>query len=396
MGYKSVILAGGRGTRLEPLTVHKTKTTRKVAGIPMIVHVLYSLEDAGVDEAHVALGYRFPDVKASINRNYRGKVETRFHDPYIKKGRKREEAEPAFLGTADAVRWLYDEMKDFDHFIIASGDHVHNLPLGEAVEKNKRDKEKGGVYATIIGFEKPEEEKCDIVNRFGQFEFNKKTGIITDFKEKPKSINDVSSGVVNTGIYVVSRELLEYLKENPQLIDFGFHVFTGDLLGEGRLGSIIFGDKYFWSDVGTIEDYRMTNIRAARGIEGIRKSEFGYDEKTGTSYGENCIIDGKVENSVIGNGVFVGEKSSVKDSVLGDNVHIFETDVSDSVIDDKVRIYTTTGMKRVCIGESAKISHDTEIVRNGLKAKEYRIIYPMLNVENTKVIDRNLTYTTYM
>ena len=255
---------------------------------------------------------------------------------------------------------------------------------------------KHDVYATIIGVKKPENEKEEIVEKFGQFEFNRRTGIITNFKEKPKSIDEVSSTIVNTGIYVVSRKLLDYLRDNPQMIDFGYHVFTGELLREGLLGSIIFGDDYFWSDVGTIDDYRKTNIRAGQGINGIRKSEFRYDENNNVSYGINCIIDGKVKNSHIGDGVFVGEHSTVSDSYLGNNVHIFETDVSESVLDNQVRVYATKGVNRVCIGDAAKISHGTEIVGKGQKTREYRIIYPGLNVESIKVIDRDLTYTTYL
>jgi NDP-sugar pyrophosphorylase family protein len=147
----------------------------------MCVRVLENLEEAGVDEVHAAVDYRATDFKGSIKRHYIGmddrKIDVHFHEPSAKKGWKEGDVEPEFRGIADAVRWLSNELTGVDNFIIASGDHVHNLPLGEAVDKHKWYQKNYGTQVTIIGYRKPKEE---IVQRFGHFKHDS-NGVITRF-----------------------------------------------------------------------------------------------------------------------------------------------------------------------------------------------------------------------
>jgi NDP-sugar pyrophosphorylase family protein len=187
--------------------------------------------------------------------------------------------------------------------------------------------------------------------------------------------------------------------EKPDLEDFGKHVFKGKMVENGYLGSHIFGGEYFWNDVGTLDDFRLANIEVARGAVKGLKTPYNYDPETNTAYGKGFKKEGAdIKDCVIGSGVTIsrgknhGSKNiSINGSFIGDNVEIYGTDVTDSVIDDSSVILMSKGLDHVAIGEKVKLSHGTEIdsVR---EENPYRIIFPSIQVENTKVIKKDLVY----
>ena len=391
MGYKSIVLAGGRGERLRPLTVNKTKPTRPVDGIPLIVHVLNSLENAGIDEANLAIAYKLTDVTTTVQTRYDGKMDFNFYHPHTNTKWEEGDLKPSFRGTADAVRQAPEHVKNYNPLIVASGDHVHNLSLGEAIEKHQRNVNKYGAIATIICVRKPKEA---ILGKMGMLTYDEKTGLIKEFIEKPETPDGVISDIGNAGIYICSSELSKYLDKNPQLVDFGKHVFTGDLLKDRRLFAHVFGEEWVWDDLGTLEDYRLVNLAVSHGIEGIERG-FNYDEKTSSSYGKGCRVDGRVINSVIGNHAFIDKDSTIRGSVIGDNTIIIGTDVEDSITDKRVVILRSKGVRRVAIGESSELDYGTKIATSDLPKGEYRVIYPNSNIMNGKTIKEDIVYDLY-
>src|SRR4026209_1092927 len=233
---KAVVMAGGEGTRLRPLTSNQPKPMVPVVGKPCMEHILELLREHGMGEVIVTVAFLPQTI-----RSYFGQGETLG----MEIGYSVEESP---LGTAGSVSLAGKQLEET--FLVISGDALCDVDLSALVAFHK---EKGA--AVTIGLksvENPLEFGIVVTDEEGRIE---------RFLEKP-SWGQVFSDTINTGVYVLEPEVLRAIPP-AEPYDFSKQLFP-DLLERGRplYGWIAEG---YWQDVGTLEQYRQANDDALDG-----------------------------------------------------------------------------------------------------------------------------------
>jgi mannose-1-phosphate guanylyltransferase/phosphomannomutase len=230
---KAVIMAGGEGSRLRPLTSNQQKAMLPLANRPMMEHIVRLLKQHGFDELVVTVAFLANSVR------------TYFGDGSDFGVRMVYATEETPLGTAGSVRNAMDELDE--PFLVIAGDVITDIDLGEIV----RFHEQRGALATI-GLQAREDPL-----EFG-IVITREDGTIERFLEKP-TWGQVFSDTINTGIYVLEPEIFDHI-EPDRSVDFSNDVFPV-LLAEGKpmYGYVMEG---YWEDVGTTDAY----VRAHRDV----------------------------------------------------------------------------------------------------------------------------------
>jgi mannose-1-phosphate guanylyltransferase / phosphomannomutase len=230
---KAVVMAGGEGTRLRPLTSNQPKPMVPIVGKPCMEHILDLLRTHAFDDVIVTLAFMPQAI-----RGYFGDGEA-FGLPI------RYSVEEAPAGTAGSVK-LAEEALD-ETFLVISGDALCDIDLGALVRFHK---EKGAL-ATIGLKSVPNPLEFGIVVTDGE-------GRIERFLEKP-SWGQVFTDTINTGIYVLEPEVLRHVPvETPY--DFSKELFPLLLeMGKPLYGFVCEG---YWQDIGNLDQYRQANFDA--------------------------------------------------------------------------------------------------------------------------------------
>ncbi|MEG3439493.1 mannose-1-phosphate guanyltransferase [Pannus brasiliensis CCIBt3594] len=293
---RAVLMAGGSGTRLRPLTCDLPKPMVPILNRPIAEHIINLLRRHDITEIIVTLHY-LPDVL----RDY-------FQDGSdfgVKLTYSVEEDQP--LGTAGCVKNISEWLDET--FLVISGDSITDFDLKAAIDFHKRK----GSKATLILTRVPNPIEFGVVITDAE-------GRILRFLEKP-STSEIFSDTVNTGTYILEPEVLDYLP-NKEESDFSKDLFPLLLQrGEPMYGYVADG---YWCDVGHLEAYREAQYDALSGKVNL---EFPYRERSpGVWVGTNTYIDptARVEApAIIGNHCRVGANALIEGgSVIGDNVTI--------------------------------------------------------------------------
>lgn len=227
-GMKAVILAGGKGKRIRPLTYEKPKPLLPVKGKPIILHVIDLLKKHGVKDLIVTLEYKGDQIKEFLGDGSEFGVNIEYT----------WEKDP--LGTAGCLTLAKDKLDDT--FLLMGGDNLTELDIGEFVKFHKR--KKGIITAALFEFK----EKC----KWGIYELNPDKSI-HDFKEKP-----VFRHTAGTMIFCIEPEIFRHIPDKPEsLINLTDHTIP-DLLKKGKK---IYGFEFsgLWEDIGSLGDYRRVN-----------------------------------------------------------------------------------------------------------------------------------------
>lgn len=309
---KAVIMAGGKGTRLRPLTCNKPKPMAPIVNRPMMEHILYLLKKHGFNEVLVTLFY-LPE----LIRNY-------FGDGSEFGMKIRYSLEETPLGTAGSVKKIIDELRDT--FLVISGDALTDFNLEEAIKFHRDKKAKATIVLTKVS--NPLEYGVVITDQ---------NGAVKRFLEKP-SWGEVFSDTVNTGIYVLEPEIFD-LFEHGKEFDFSKNLFPM-LLEKGELICGYVADGY-WSDIGNLEQYRQAHYDVLTGK--VKVSIPGREVKPGIWFGEAVEIDpmARLEGpvllgdycrikadtviegfTVIGNYGIVNEGTSIKRGILWNHCYV--------------------------------------------------------------------------
>ena len=293
---RAVLMAGGSGTRLRPLTCDLPKPMVPILNRPIAEHIINLLKRHHITEV-IATLYYLPDIM----RDY-------FQDGSefgVQMTYAIEEEQP--LGTAGCVKNIQPWLDGT--FITISGDAITDFNLQEAIAFHREKKSK----ATLILTRVPNPVEFGVV-------ITDEDGKINRFLEKP-SLSEVFSDTVNTGTYILEPEVLDYLPENEES-DFSKDLFPILLeQGEPMYGYIAEG---YWCDVGHLEAYREAQYD---GLEQKVKLDFPYQEKSmGVWIGSNTYVDpsAKIESPVIiGDNCRIGARVRIQaGTVIGDNVTI--------------------------------------------------------------------------
>jgi UDP-3-O-[3-hydroxymyristoyl] glucosamine N-acyltransferase LpxD len=292
---KAVIMAGGEGTRLRPLTMSQPKPMLPMANRPMVEHVVGLLRRHGFDEIVVTVAYL-----ASTIRTYFGDgSEFGVRIVYA--------TEETPLGTAGSVLNARAELDE--RFLVISGDVLTDIDLGGLVAVH----EKSGALATLAlkAMENPLEFGIVITDESGRVE---------RLLEKP-TWGQVFSDTVNTGIYVLEPEVLDAVAPG-RAVDFSSEVFPSLLAAGAHLQGWV-TDSY-WEDVGTLGAYLQAHADVLDAKVGLRVDAFTL--RPGIFVGEGAEIDptALVEApALVGANCRIGPRARVGPyAVLGANVSI--------------------------------------------------------------------------
>ncbi|NEP47386.1 MAG: mannose-1-phosphate guanylyltransferase [Moorea sp. SIO3C2] len=293
---RAVLMAGGSGTRLRPLTCDLPKPMVPILNRPIAEHIVNLLKRHNITEV-IATLYYLPDVM----RDY-------FQDGSdfgVKMTYAVEEEQP--LGTAGCVKNISELLNET--FLVISGDSITDFDLTAAIEFHKAKKSK----ATLILTRVPNPVEFGVV-------ITDKEMRIRRFLEKP-STSEIFSDTVNTGTYILEPSVLEYLPSNEEC-DFSKDLFPKLLeKDEPMYGYVAEG---YWCDVGHLEAYREAQYD---GLMNKVTLDFAYPEQSsGLWVGQNTYIDptAKIETPVlIGSNCRIGPNAHIEaGTVIGDNVTI--------------------------------------------------------------------------
>jgi len=294
---RAVLMAGGSGTRLRPLTCDLPKPMVPVMNRPIAEHIINLLKRNGVDEV-IATLYYLPDVM----RDY-------FQDGSefgVRMTYAVEEEQP--LGTAGCVKNIAELLDDT--FIVISGDGITDFDLQEALRFHKAK----GSKATLVLAHVPNPVEFGVV-------ITDDENRIQRFLEKP-STSEIFSDTVNTGTYILEPEVLDYLPAN-QKTDFSEDLFPLLLeKGEPMFGYVAEG---YWCDVGHLDAYREAQYDA---LNKQVEVDLDYYPETspGIRIGQDTEIDPTAELHpplIIGDNCRIGARVKLKPcTIIGDNVTI--------------------------------------------------------------------------
>ncbi len=293
---RAVLMAGGSGTRLRPLTCDLPKPMVPVLNRPIAEHIINLLKRHNITEV-IATLYYLPDVM----RDY-------FQDGSdfgVQMTYAVEEDQP--LGTAGCVKNIAELLDDT--FIVISGDSITDFDLKAAVEFHKSRNSK----ATIVLYRVPNPVEFGVVITDEQMRIRR-------FLEKP-STSEIFSDTVNTGTYILEPSVLDYLPESTES-DFSKDLFPLLLdKGEPMYGFVADG---YWCDVGHLDAYRESHYDA---LDRKVEIDVAYEEhKPGLWVGQNTSIDPtvKIETpALIGSNCRIGPGVNIEaGTVIGDNVSV--------------------------------------------------------------------------
>jgi mannose-1-phosphate guanylyltransferase/phosphomannomutase len=309
---KAVIMAGGKGSRLRPLTCNTPKPMVPLLNRPCMEYIIELLKKHRITEIGVTVQYLSEVIRNYFNDGADFGVNLRYF----------EETKP--LGTAGSVKNAEAFLDQT--FIVISGDGLTDFNLDDAIAFHR---EKGAIATLVL-------TKVQSPLEYGVV-MTDDNGRIKRFLEKP-SWSEVFSDTVNTGIYILEPEIFNYF-EKDVVYDFGMDLFPL-LLNDGQpmYGFVAEG---YWSDIGNLQQYRQTqfdmmdgkvnvNITAHQVADGIFLEENAVlPEKvkiTGPVYiGSNCSIAEKTvigEYTVLGRNNMVQSGTSVHRSILWDGIHV--------------------------------------------------------------------------
>jgi mannose-1-phosphate guanylyltransferase len=275
---RAVVLVGGFGTRLRPLTLHTPKQMLPVVHRPMIERVVEHLAGHGVTEVVLALGYR-PDA-----------FQTAYPDGVCAGVRLHYAIEPEPRDTAGAIRFAATDAGIDERFLVVNGDILTDLDVGALVAAHER----AGAEGTIAL------HRVDDPSAFGVVPTDA-DGRVTAFIEKPPR-DEAPTDLINAGTYVLEASVLERIEPdarvNVERVTFPAMVADGSLFAHD-------GDTY-WLDAGTPASYLAANLDLINGRRG--------DPEAGVH--PDAEVDGAVTGAVVGPGVQVGAGAIVSGSVL--------------------------------------------------------------------------------
>lgn len=382
----AMVLAGGRGERLSPLTMRRAKPSVAFGGKYKIIDfVLSNLFNSGIKKVYILTQYRAYSLNKHIRESW-GKW-TGLGEFYVAiSPETSSESEEWFKGTADAIlQYLrFVESSDADYVAIFGGDHIYKMDIGQMIDCHRMNR----ADITIAALEVPVEE----AKRFGVFSVDDDSQVtaFTEKPETPETIPGRSTCFASMGNYIFpTKKLIEVLQEGKKRhedLDFGKHVIPMMLEKGDRVFAYNFNDNLipgmkaeergYWKDVGTIDSYYEANmdlihvspqlnlynykwpILTNQGNLPPAKTVFDDDERRGQNIDSyvcaGCITSGgTVRRSIIGPLCKINSYSLVEDSILFENVNIGR----------HARIRKTIIDKGVVITDGTTIGYDHEADR---------------------------------
>lgn len=326
----TLILGGGRGTRLFPLTHMRSKPAVPLGGKYRLIDIpISNCLHAGLKRIFVLTQFNSASLNRHIAQTYRLDM---FSDGFVEvlAAEQTPESSNWFQGTADAVRRAARHFlgHDSDHYLILAGDHLYRMDFNELIDSHIESSADITIAAQPVS--------AADATEMGIFVFDER-GQIGGFEEKPNAArlaemnSSVPSGslmtggvtpekpfVASMGIYVFSREVLLEILDEPG-IDFGKEIIP-KALGNHRVNPFVF--RGYWADVGTIEAFYDANVQLTR-----RGAPFDFFHPRFPIYTHPRFLPGtrayecRIDTSIIAEGCYM-DRCEIRDSVVGIRTHI--------------------------------------------------------------------------
>jgi mannose-1-phosphate guanylyltransferase len=304
---QALILAGGKGTRLRPLTVYTPKPIVPVLNRPFLLYQIEILRRSGIQDIILSLNYQPDKIRQVLGDGREYGVNLR----YV--------TEPSPMGTAGAYKFAASEIRATT--VVLNGDVLTDLDVSAVVARHAARGAQASIVLTPV--ENPaayglvETDSAEKVLRFLE-------------KPQPEQLAALSTNNVNAGIYVLEPAVLDLIPDGENY-SFEYNLFP-DLLGQNKkfYADVRRGD--YWRDIGTPNSYLAAHLDFLAGkvkgfpAEAAKNFDIAttakVDEKS--VLGEDCVIkpNARVINSVLGPGVHVEEKAVVENSVVWAHAHI--------------------------------------------------------------------------
>ena len=333
---KALLLAGGKGTRLKPLTNNLPKPMVPILGIPLLKRTIMYLKQFGIDEIILSICYQPTEIFSYFGNGDELGIKISYA------------IEDIPLGTGGAIKNAEPYIDDT--FIVLNSDIVSNLNLSDLLKFHKSKHSIATISLTSVS--NP--------TQYGVVEL--KDGYILSFKEKPNP-NEVTSNMINAGLYIFEPEILKHIPNNivvsiekdiyPVLINKGFKL-SG------------YHEPFYWMDIGTPEKYMQVHYD-------ILDNKFSLVNQLNiqTLYG-NILQSSNikirptakiVEPVYLGNNVEIGPKALIGPyAIIGDNVKINSSArIVNSIVWNNVTVGKSTVINNTIIGSNCKIGNTTEI-----------------------------------
>ncbi|USR91326.1 glucose-1-phosphate adenylyltransferase [Phormidium yuhuli AB48] len=322
-----IILGGGAGTRLYPLTKLRAKPAVPLAGKYRLIDIPVSnCINSGIEQIYILTQYNSASLNRHIGRTYNF---SSFTDGFVEilAAQQTSDSPGWFQGTADAVRqyiWLMNEL-DVDEYLILSGDHLYRMDYSQFVERHRETN--ADITLSVVPID--EQRASD----FGLMKIDD-SGRVIDFSEKPKGdalkamqVDTSTLGldaaqakqkpyIASMGIYVFKREVLKtLLTEAPDQTDFGKEIIPG-AAKDYNIQAYLF-DGY-WEDIGTIQAFYEANLALTQ----QPKPPFSFYNEDAPIYTRprylppSKLLDCQITESLVGDGCILKE-CRVDRSVLG-------------------------------------------------------------------------------
>ena len=374
---KAVIMAGGEGSRLRPLTCDLPKPMVPVMNVPVMEHVIELLKHHGIYEIAVTLAYLPQKIREYFGNGSNLGVSLRYF------------IEESPMGTAGSVKNTGSFLNDT--FVVISGDSLTDLDITQAIEFHRLKKSR----ATLVL------SRVDVPLEYGVV-LTDSQGSITGFLEKP-SWGEVFSDTVNTGTYVLEPEILDLIPSGDKY-DFSLELFPRLLSMNEPMYGYIMSD--YWYDIGDLHSYLQAHYDVLDGKIKVKINASEYKKNVWVGHGTEiepnaeingpCIIGSNcrigngtsIENhSVLGNNNIIEDEVSIKKSILWNNNYVdFGSEIRGAILCNRIQLkHYVSVFENSVIGDDCVIN-ERAIVKPNIK------IWPNKSVDSLSVVDRNLVW----
>ena len=321
----TIVLGGGRGTRLFPLTQPRSKPAVPFGGKYRLIDIaLSNCLHADLKRIFVLTQFNSASLNRHIAQTYRLDM---FSEGFVEvlAAEQTPEGEAWFQGTADAVRQAARRFRDLDadYFLILAGDHVYRMDFTELIETHIERNSDITVAAQPVTF--------DDASGFGIFRFDD-TGQVAGFEEKPRPdrLHELGSSgplgspgglltadkpfLASMGIYVFSRDVLFDVLSSSRAVDFGREIIP-QALATHRVHPFL--HRSYWADVGTVQSFYEVNLMLTQ-----RDTPFSFFHPRRPIYTHARFLpavrvhDSKIHQVLIGDGAYL-DTCEVENSVVG-------------------------------------------------------------------------------
>lgn len=327
---QALILAGGKGTRLRPLTVYTPKPIVPVLNKPFLLYQIEILRRAGIKDITLSLSYQPDKIEHLLGDGSDYGVNLRFI------------TEPSPMGTGGAYKFAADAIRETT--IVFNGDILTDLNIAEVIKSHVA--RKAAATITLVPVEDP--------SAYGLVE-TEANGKVLRFREKPKpeELDELTTNTINAGIYVLEPTILDLIPKGENY-SFEYDVFPAILAKEKPFFAFIMKHNY-WRDLGTPESY----LQAHHDFLSGQISSFEAEKPSNTDISHTAFVD---KTSIIGANSIIKPNARVINSVIGQGVHIEERAIiENSVIWAHTRVSNSAQIRNTIIGRSCFIGKNVQI-----------------------------------